>query len=102
MTLEERIPIKVLFDRKDAAEWQRLNPVIDDGELVVELDTHRLKVGDGKLTYNDLPYYEGPQGESITKVQLSENGDLSVWIGEKETKLGNIKGQKGDKGTSIT
>lgn len=102
MTLEERIPIKVLFDRKDAAEWQRLNPVIDDGELVVELDTHRLKVGDGKLNYNDLPYYEGPQGESITKVQLSENGDLSVWIGEKETKLGNIKGQKGDKGTSIT
>ncbi|HEL0682035.1 TPA: hyaluronoglucosaminidase [Streptococcus equi subsp. zooepidemicus] len=102
MTLEERIPIKVLFDRKDAAEWQRLNPVIDDGELVVELDTHRLKVGDGKLNYNDLPYYEGPRGESITKVQLSENGDLSVWIGEKETKLGNIKGQKGDKGTSIT
>ncbi|EOZ4442370.1 TPA: hypothetical protein VC828_001683 [Streptococcus pyogenes] len=102
MTLEERIPIKVLFDRKDAAEWQKLNPVVDDGELVVELDTHRLKVGDGKLTYNDLPYYEGPQGESITKVQLSENGDLSVWIGEKETKLGNIKGQKGDKGTSIT
>ncbi|WAI93953.1 hypothetical protein MP619_04980 [Streptococcus dysgalactiae] len=102
MTLEERIPIKVLFDRKDAAEWQRLNPVIDDGELVVELDTHRLKVGDGKLNYNGLPYYEGPQGESITKVQLSENGDLSVWIGEKETKLGNIKGQKGDKGTSIT
>ncbi|MGS6002164.1 hyaluronate lyase N-terminal domain-containing protein, partial [Streptococcus pyogenes] len=102
MTLEERIPIKVLFDRKDAAEWQKLNPVVDDGELVVELDTHRLKVGDGKLNYNDLPYYEGPQGESITKVQLSENGDLSVWIGDKETKLGNIKGQKGDKGTSIT
>ncbi|HFN2698690.1 TPA: hyaluronoglucosaminidase, partial [Streptococcus pyogenes] len=75
MTLEERIPIKVLFDRKDAAEWQKLNPVVDDGELVVELDTHRLKVGDGKLNYNDLPYYEGPQGESITKVQLSENGD---------------------------
>ncbi|SQB56484.1 hyaluronoglucosaminidase [Streptococcus dysgalactiae] len=102
MTLEERIPIKVLFDRKDAAEWQRLNPVIDDGELVVELDTHRLKVGDGKLNYNNLPYYEGPQGESVTKVQLSENGELSVWIGDKETKLGNIKGQKGDKGTSIT
>ncbi|SUN44703.1 phage protein [Streptococcus equi subsp. equi] len=102
MTSVETIPIKIVFDRKDASEWQRLNPVIDDGELVVELDTHKLKVGDGKLNYNDLPYYEGPRGESITKVQLSENGDLSVWIGEKETKLGNIKGQKGDKGTSIT
>lgn len=102
MTVGERIPIKVLFDRKDAAEWQKLNPVIDGGELVVELDTHRLKVGDGKLNYNNLPYYEGPQGESITKVQLSENGELSVWIGDKETKLGNVKGQKGDKGTSIT
>lgn len=102
MTSVETIPIKIVFDRKDAAEWQSTNPVIDEGEMVVELDTHRLKVGDGKSNYNDLPYYEGPQGESITKVQLSENGDLSVWIGEKETKLGNIKGQKGDKGTSIT
>ncbi|HER5500895.1 TPA: hypothetical protein VKZ34_001077 [Streptococcus pyogenes] len=102
MTSVEIIPIKIVFDRKDASEWQSTNPVIDEGELVVELDTHKLKVGDGKTSYNDLPYYEGPQGESITKVQLSENGDLSVWIGDKETKLGNIKGQKGDKGTSIT
>ncbi|MFU1594596.1 hypothetical protein ACMYNF_04170, partial [Streptococcus dysgalactiae] len=102
MTSVETIPIKIVFDRKDAAEWQSTNPVIDAGEMVVELDTHRLKVGDGKLTYNDLPYYEGPQGESVTKVQLSENGDLSIWIGDQETKLGNIKGQKGDKGTSIT
>lgn len=102
MTSAETIPIKIIFDRKDAAEWQSTNPVIAAGEMVVELDTHKLKVGDGKLNYNDLPYYEGPQGESITKAQLSENGDLSVWIGEKETKLGNIKGQKGDKGTSIT
>lgn len=102
MTSVETIPIKIVFDRKDASEWQSTNPVIDAGEMVVELDTHKLKVGDGKLNYNDLPYYEGPQGESVTKVQLSENGDLSVWIGDKETKLGNIKGQKGDKGTSIT
>lgn len=102
MTSVETIPIKIVFDRKDASEWQSTNPVIDEGEMVVELDTHKLKVGDGKLNYNDLPYYEGPQGESITKVQLSENGDLSVWIGDKETKLGNIKAQKGDKGTSIT
>ncbi|WP_243091771.1 hyaluronoglucosaminidase [Streptococcus dysgalactiae] len=102
MTSVETIPIKIIFDRKDASEWQSTNPVIDAGEMVVELDTHKLKVGDGKLNYNDLPYYEGPQGESITKVQLSENGDLSVWIGDKETKLGNIKAQKGDKGTSIT
>ncbi|HEQ4221711.1 TPA: hypothetical protein VGX90_000914 [Streptococcus pyogenes] len=101
MTSVETIPIKIVFDRKDASEWQSTNPVIDEGELVVELDTHKLKVGDGKTSYNDLPYYEGPQGESITKVQLSENGDLSVWIGDKETKLGNIKGQKGDRGKGV-
>ncbi len=47
----ETIPIKIVFDRKDASEWQSTNPVIDAGEMVVELDTHRLKVGDGKLKY---------------------------------------------------
>ncbi|HER9076828.1 TPA: hypothetical protein VMZ36_001790, partial [Streptococcus pyogenes] len=60
MTSVETIPIKIVFDRKDASEWQSTNPVIDEGELVVELDTHKLKVGDGKTSYNDLPYYEGP------------------------------------------
>ncbi|KPJ21748.1 hyaluronate lyase N-terminal domain-containing protein [Streptococcus phocae] len=92
MSPRETIPIKVLFDRKQASEWRSENPVVEDGELVVELDTHKLKVGDGKTAYNDLPYYEGPQGESITKVQLSEDGELSVWIGDRETKLGNVKG----------
>ncbi|MGT2744877.1 hyaluronate lyase N-terminal domain-containing protein [Streptococcus phocae subsp. phocae] len=92
MSLVETIPIKVLFDRKEASQWKSENPIVDEGELVVELDTHKLKVGDGKTAYNDLPYYEGPQGVSITKVQLSETGDLSVWIGDEENKLGNIKG----------
>lgn len=101
MSPRETIPIKVLFDRKQASEWRSENPVVEDGELVVELDTHKLKVGDGKTAYNDLPYYEGPQGESITKVQLSEDGELSVWIGDRETKLGNVKGGKGDTGTGI-
>ncbi|MGT2729489.1 hyaluronate lyase N-terminal domain-containing protein [Streptococcus phocae subsp. salmonis] len=102
MSLVETIPIKVLFDRKEASQWKSENPVVDEGELVVELDTHKLKVGDGKTAYNDLPYYEGPQGESVTKVQLSEDGELSVWIGDRETKLGNVKGSKGDTGTGIT
>lgn len=92
MSLVEKIPIKVLFDRKEASQWKSENPIVDEGELVVELDTHKLKVGDGKTAYNDLPYYEGPQGVSITKVQLSETGDLSVWIGDEENKLGNVKG----------
>ncbi|HER7038577.1 TPA: hypothetical protein VMA43_001822, partial [Streptococcus pyogenes] len=52
MTSVETIPIKIVFDRKDASEWQSTNPVIDEGELVVELDTHKLKVGDGKTSYN--------------------------------------------------
>lgn len=47
-----------------AARWQELNLVLDPGEPGFELDTYRLKIGDGKTAWNDLPYigYNGAGG----------------------------------------
>ena len=39
-----------------AAQWTSANPVLDVGELGVETDTHKLKVGDGTTAWNSLPY----------------------------------------------
>lgn len=37
----------------------KTNRVIGDGQPVFELDTFRLKIGNGTLNYNDLPYIGG-------------------------------------------
>lgn len=43
--------------------------VLAEGEPGYELDTHRLKIGDGKKTWNELPYIGG---ESTTVPEMSD------------------------------
>lgn len=42
--------------RDTAANWALRNPVPVDGEICVETDTKRKKIGDGTTVYNALPY----------------------------------------------
>ena len=37
--------------------WARNNPVLDLGEPGFELDTNKLKIGNGSDPWNDLPYF---------------------------------------------
>lgn len=39
-----------------AATWTSLNDVLLDGELGLERDTGRVKIGNGATPWNDLPY----------------------------------------------
>jgi Major tropism determinant N-terminal domain len=51
--------------RGPAAEWTQHDPLLMQGELGVEVDTHKWKVGDGLLQWSALPYVSGgpgPQG----------------------------------------
>lgn len=48
--------------RGTEGEWTRANPLLAEGELGVELDTHRWKTGDGATNWADLPYSSGPPG----------------------------------------
>lgn len=48
--------IQIQLRRGTAAEWSSVNPVLAQGELLLELDTGRLKIGNGLNNWNDLPY----------------------------------------------
>lgn len=39
-----------------AAEWASKNPLLQRGEIGIEIDTNRMKVGNGYTLWNDLPY----------------------------------------------
>lgn len=45
-------------------EWIKENPILSEGEPAFEIDTFRLKIGDGKTAYQILPYIGGDGSEN--------------------------------------
>lgn len=57
----------------NAALWTEKNPLLQRGEIGVEMDTYKAKVGDGVTYWNDLPYMAGgADGDGIT-IDLNSN-----------------------------
>lgn len=55
------------FRRGTAAQWTSANPTLAAGELALETDTSKIKIGDGTTAWNSLSYggitgAQGPQG----------------------------------------
>jgi hypothetical protein len=55
--------------RDSAANWESLNPILEDGEFGIDQDIDQIKLGDGITAWNDLDYLitgvvgpEGPAG----------------------------------------
>jgi hypothetical protein len=48
--------IQFQFRRGTAAEWTAANPTLASGEMGIETDTDRFKVGDGSTLWNSLAY----------------------------------------------
>ena len=47
---------KIQLRRDTAANWTVANPILAQGEAAYEIDTCRLKIGDGTTDFNTLPY----------------------------------------------
>jgi hypothetical protein len=56
--------LRFQFRRDLANIWSNVNPVLAEGELGLEKDSTKFKLGDGIKTWNQLPYVgiEGPAG----------------------------------------
>jgi Major tropism determinant N-terminal domain len=50
---------RIQLRRDTAANWTRVNPVLEDGEPGLEIDTNRVKYGDGNTTWANLAYAGG-------------------------------------------
>jgi hypothetical protein len=58
--------VQILFRRGTASAWTSANPTLANGEMGVETDTGKFKVGNGSSTWSALEYssgIQGPQGE---------------------------------------
>ncbi len=52
--------MRIQHRRGTAAALAEANEVPRAGEIVMELDTFKLKIGDGETAWNDLPYIAQP------------------------------------------
>jgi hypothetical protein len=51
------MPLSRLLQRKGlSSQWAVTNPVLESGETGIELDTKKIKIGDGLTAWNTLPY----------------------------------------------
>jgi hypothetical protein len=54
--------VKIQLLRASASEWTSKNPTLDAGQPGFEIDTFKLKIGNGVLNWNSLPYISGGFG----------------------------------------
>lgn len=54
--------IQIQLRRGTAADWTAANSILAEGEIAVELDTLKFKVGNGVTSWNSLPYATGATG----------------------------------------
>ena len=59
---------EIQLKRGLAAAWAEKNPVLKEGEVGLELDTKKYKVGDGTSTWSDLEYWGGGELGEITSI----------------------------------
>ena len=72
---------RIQLRRGSAQEWANVNPTLAIGELGIEIDTGRIKIGDGITAWNSLRY-ERPL-ESVTNtpntlVQRDADGNFQA------------------------
>lgn len=86
---------KIQFRRDTAANWTANNPTLSQGEMGLETDTGKFKVGNGTDVWAALVYSSGAQG--IQGIQ-GEQGIQGVQGIKGDTGLQGIQGIKGDTG----
>lgn len=61
--------------RDNSANWLSVNPILASGEIGFELDTNKMKVGDGTRPWSLLPYGNGALTISDTAPPYPNTGD---------------------------
>ena len=82
---------RIQLRRDTAANWTRVNPILEDGEPGLEIDSNRVKYGDGNTVWNSLDY----AGGSTTTDRLTNNGNELIFNSNGVLNFPNNNGQIG-------
>lgn len=98
--MTETIPIRVQHKRMSASDWASSTLVLLDGELGVESDTGKVKVGNGRDRFSALQYLTGPKGDRGERGETGPRGADGVMRFENLTsqQREGLKGAQGPAG----
>ena len=97
--MTETIPIRVQHKRMSASDWANSPLVLLDGELGVESDTGRIKVGNGHDLYSNLLYLTGPKGDKGERGEQGPVGPAGPIGPQGPTGPAGTQGLKGETGS---
>ena len=77
--------IKTTFQvkRGTAARWEELNLILNPGEPGFEMDTFKLKIGDGSTPWRELPYVNDVDISKYITIEDIINGDVILPVATK-------------------
>lgn len=98
--MTETIPIRVQHKRMPASDWANSPLVLLDGELGVESDTGKVKVGNGRDRFSSLQYLTGPKGDRGERGEQGPKGADGVMRFEELTtqQRESLRGAQGPAG----
>lgn len=64
---------RIQIRRDSSSNWTTKSPVLADGELGLEKDSRRLKVGDGSAQWGNLAYFGGDPPVTVAGSSLTAN-----------------------------
>jgi len=76
----DAIQTLVKVRRDSAFNWENENPALEAGEIGFEIDTNRLKVGNGFDVWEDLDYTSGGASVDVSETEPSEASEGKVWF----------------------
>lgn len=84
---------RLRFPAFTAAKWTAANPLLQRGELGVETDTRKIKVGDGITYWNDLEYTKAYSDWGNIAGDITEQTDLVDFVNAAVAAEANIRSQ---------
>ena len=75
-----QVAVKIQFRRGLASEWTSADPLLSEGEIGLELDTGKWKIGDGVTSWNSLGYASQNTIAGVDGLQaaLDEKAPLTI------------------------
>lgn len=101
--MTETIPVRVQHKRMSASDWASSTLVLLDGELGVESDTGKVKVGNGRDRFSALQYLTGPKGDRGERGETGPRGADGVMrfealTSQQRESLRGPQGVQGERG----
>ena len=61
-TVKRHVKAVIQLRRATEQEWIELDPILREGEPALSTDVYKLKIGDGKRHWKEIPYLTNSEG----------------------------------------